>query len=124
MWFGFFLSVTLTLLAMATLVPSTRRGMRKGRIIRRRNAIIALEYSGEVVGKAPSPADTGARYGGVGPHVDVTIRREDETVVIASLPILFDSRFPMGSHVVKRSGRLWPDAAYGLRQDPDEDRSG
>ena len=98
--------------------------MKTGRIIRRRNAIIALEYSGHVIGKSPSPTDTGPRYGAVGPHVDVAIRREDGTVVTASLPILFDSRFPIGSHVVKRSGRLWPDEAYGLKQDPDEDRSG
>ena len=98
--------------------------MKTGRIIRRRNAIIALEYSGEVVSKSPSPADAGDRYGGAGPHIDVTVRRDDGTVITASLPILFDSRFPIGSHVIKRSGRLWPDAAYGLKQDPDEEHSG
>ena len=97
--------------------------MGQRRAIRRREAVKALQYAGEVVRKAPTPTDADSPFGLAGPHVDVVVRCDDGRTVTASLPIAFEKRFPVGSRIVKRSGRLWPDPADAPVQDPNDDPS-
>jgi hypothetical protein len=120
---GAVLAVLVILVSMITLIPSTSRAVRQKRVIRRRNAVIELQYTGEVVRKAPSVEDERTYFGQAGPHFDITVRCDDGRTVTASLPIAFDKRIPVGGRVVKRSGRLWPDEAYGLPKDPRGDSS-
>lgn len=116
------LSVLLFALSSATLMPSTLRAVRQKRAIRLRDAVKALQYSGEVVRKAPSPEGAVAPFGVAGRLVDLTVRGDDGTTVIATIPIVFDYRFPIGCRVVKRPGHLWPALADGPAQDPNNDR--
>ena len=125
MSYGVVIGMILPVLAMVALIPSTVRAVKQRRVIRRRTALIALRYSGEVAGKSPSPAGAGAPFGMADDSrfFDLAVRRDDGTMITVSMPIGLDHRFPVGCRVVKSADHLWPVPADALARHPNEDQS-